>query len=412
VRAITYERPSLTDYQTSGFFHQFRIGLIEGATKTGKGHAGLTWLFEQAAVKPKALNYWWVAPVYQQAAIAYNRLKLAIPRALRKCNETDLSITLVNKRVIRFLSGEKPDNLYGEDVGAAVIDEATRLREASWHAVRSTLTYTRGPVRIMGNVKGKGNWMYKLARKAQGGEQDMHYAKFVSAQAVAAGILAHEEIEGARRDLPENVFKELYLAEASDESGNPFGMDNIAACVVSGLSVNPPVANGVDLAKSVDWTVIIGLDWLGTVSLFERFQKPWEETITAVDHFVHSNAMVDSTGVGDPILERLQRGGKTSVFEGLKFTSESKQKIMEGLAVAIQGQKVHYPDGPIRAELEMFEYEYTRTGVRYTAPEGMHDDCVCALAMAWSKFSATQGKRPASSWGGHASSPPKPSWMR
>lgn len=33
-------------------------------------------------------------------------------------------------------------------------------------------------------------------------------------------------------------------------------------------------------------------------------------------------------------------------------------------------------------ELESFEYEYTRTGVRYTAPEGMHDDCVMALALA------------------------------
>ena len=34
------------------------------------------------------------------------------------------------------------------------------------------------------------------------------------------------------------------------------------------------------------------------------------------------------------------------------------------------------------SELEAFEYEYTRTGVRYTAPPGMHDDCVCALALA------------------------------
>jgi hypothetical protein len=33
-------------------------------------------------------------------------------------------------------------------------------------------------------------------------------------------------------------------------------------------------------------------------------------------------------------------------------------------------------------ELETFEYEYTRTGVRYSAPEGLHDDCVCALALA------------------------------
>ena len=34
------------------------------------------------------------------------------------------------------------------------------------------------------------------------------------------------------------------------------------------------------------------------------------------------------------------------------------------------------------AELEAFEYEYRQGGVRYSAPEGMHDDGVCALALA------------------------------
>lgn len=67
---------------------------------------------------------------------------------------------------------------------------------------------------------------------------------------------------------------------------------------------------------------------------------------------------------------------------GFKFTSPSKQMLMEGLASAIQQAAIAYPAGPIVSELEAFEFEYTRTGVRYTAPPGMHDDCVCALALA------------------------------
>jgi hypothetical protein len=61
---------------------------------------------------------------------------------------------------------------------------------------------------------------------------------------------------------------------------------------------------------------------------------------------------------------------------------------MEGLAVAIQSRGVLFPEGVdpyprvIRSELEAFMYEYTRTGVRYTAPEGNHDDCVDSLALA------------------------------
>jgi hypothetical protein len=89
--------------------------------------------------------------------------------------------------------------------------------------------------------------------------------------------------------------------------------------------------------------------------------------------------LADSTGVGDPIVEDLQ---KTGNVEGVKFTSQSKQQMMEGLSLAIQKREIMIPDGVIKNELESFEYEYTRTGVKYSAPSGLHDDCVCALALA------------------------------
>jgi hypothetical protein len=90
--------------------------------------------------------------------------------------------------------------------------------------------------------------------------------------------------------------------------------------------------------------------------------------------------LVDSTGVGDAVLESLQDGRNN--FEGFKFTSTSKQQLMEGLRLAIQQRGVRFPDGVIVSELESFEFTYTRTGVRYSAPEGEFDDCVCALALA------------------------------
>ena len=55
---------------------------------------------------------------------------------------------------------------------------------------------------------------------------------------------------------------------------------------------------------------------------------------------------------------------------------------MEGLAAAISSGEVFYPDNWLRAELDIFEFEHTRTGVRYSAPQGSHDDGVCALALA------------------------------
>jgi len=90
--------------------------------------------------------------------------------------------------------------------------------------------------------------------------------------------------------------------------------------------------------------------------------------------------VIDSTGVGDPVLEALQKRGGS--YAGYKFTATSKQQLMERLAVAIQQRHVGFPDGVIVSELEAYEYVYSRTGVHYSAPEGLHDDCVCSLALA------------------------------
>ena len=384
VRRAVYRRPWLYPAQAAAVFASARYSLIEASTKSGKTVGCLVWFFEQAinaAVDQHGRNYWWVAPVYPVAKMAYRRLKRFVPSAIYTANESELCLTLGNGAALWFKGSDKPDTLYGEDVYAAVIDEATRCKEEAWHAVRSTLTATRGPIRIIGNVNGRQNWAYRLARKAEQGAPDMAYFKLTAYDAVEAGVLSAEEIADAARALPEAVFRELYLAEPSDDGGNPFGLSAIRACI--GVeSTDPPAVWGIDLAKSHDYTVAIALDEDGCVCRFARWQAPWDTTVTRLRALTDGvTALVDSTGVGDPVLEALQKDGSGN-FEGFKFTSQSKQQLMEGLAVAIQQQRIRYPDGPIVQELETFGYEYARTGVRYAAPEGLHDDCVCALALA------------------------------
>ena len=366
--------------QEQAIFSHKRYAVIEGATKSGKTVACLSWIIEQALRGRSGQMFWWVAPVYPQARIAFRRLKKGFDRRFYTANESELTVNLINGTTISFKSGEKPDNLYGEDVYGVVIDEATRLREESWHAIRSTMTATRGPVRIIGNVKGRKNWAYVLARKAESGERDWHYAKLTAYDASTAGVIDEDEIAEARTMLPDHVFKELYLAEPSEDGGNPFGQQAIMNCI-SPMSNEPPTIFGIDLAKSVDWTVIIGLDANGYVSVFDRFQLPWEETVQRIRTLVGNNtAVIDSTGVGDPIVEKLQRDLPN--IEGFKFSASSKQMLMEGLSLAIQTQTIRYPDNEIVNELSSFAFEYTKTGVRYSAPSGLHDDCVMALALA------------------------------
>jgi hypothetical protein len=380
-KQIHYQRPQLANYQLDAIFNDSRYGIIEASTKSGKTAACLVWIIEQALQGKSGQDFWWIAPVYGQAKIAFRRLKAGLPREAFQANESELTLTLINGARIVCKSAEKPDNLYGEDVFAAVFDEASRAREEAWHALRSTLTATIGKLRVIGNVKGRKNWAYKLARKAEAGEPGMSFAKITAYDAIDAGILYEDEIEDARRQLPDNIFKELYLAEPSDDEGNPFGLISIRDCIAP-MSNQRPVCFGLDLAKSVDWTCLIGLDRERKVCVFERFQKSWLDTTETIRRIVGTiPCLTDSTGIGDSILESLQKDRRQN-FEGFKFSSPSKQQLMESLSLAIQKREIFFPEGVIVNELESFEYEYTRTGVKYSAPSGMHDDAVCALALA------------------------------
>lgn len=366
-------------------FEPKRVSVIEASTKSGKTFSGIAWLLEQAFESREAgRHYWWVAPVSIQAKIAFDRMRRDIePRDALNAFIGDKYIVLSNGSVIEFRSADHPDTLYGEDVYAVVIDEASRMKEEAWHAIRSTLTKTRGLIRIIGNVKGRKNWFYRLARQGQLGHPDMAAHRITAFDAVNAGVLDREEIIDAERILPEAVFLELYMAEASEDVANPFGYAAIDACTVPKESRELSKWYGVDLARKSDYFVLIGIDKEGNVSEFERFRGvPWHEITDIIRRTVKRKpCFVDSTGVGDPIVEQLQRSGCKGL-EGYQFTSPSKQKLMEGLALAIHGKTVHFPAGPIVTELKDFEYEYTKSGVRYTAPEGAYDDCVCALALA------------------------------
>jgi phage FluMu gp28-like protein len=382
-KSINYTRPFLYEYQKAILNSEQRFTVTEASTKVGKTASHIIWLFEQALKLKNNQSVWWVAPVYSQAEIAFNRMRSQVnDRDFFKANETKLKLTLPTGGIIQFKSAEKPDNLYGDDVYAAVFDEFTRAREEAWYALRSTLTATNGQCKFIGNVKGKKNWGYRLAQRAKQGEQNFEHFKITAYDAAREGLLSMEEIEQAKRDLPEGVFRELYLAEAAEDGSNPFGISYINQCCYP-LSSYPAVCYGIDLAKSSDYTVIIGLDKNGAVCHFERFQKDWRQTTQTILELPPALIAIDSTGVGDPIGEDIARVREVELF---KFSSSSKQQIMEGLALAIQQRKITFPEGSIKDELEQFEFEFTRTGVKYSAPAGLHDDCVCSLALAWHKY--------------------------
>ena len=385
---IIYTRPFLYKYQRAILDSDARFTVTEAATKVGKTASHIIWLFEQCLQLKENTRVWWVAPTIGQAKIAFDRMKVQISsKEIFKSNETNRTITLITGGIMEFKTAEKPDNLFGDDVYAAVFDEFTRAREEAWFALRSTLTSTGGKCKFIGNTKGKGNWGYKMGVKAKNGMKDYEYFKITAYDAADEGMLTKdgrpfiEEIEEARRDLPDYVFNELYLAEANENAANPFGTEHINKCTKE-LSKQPTEYYGIDLAKSVDWTVIIGMDKQGDTTEVHRFQKDWLQTKETIITVCHKNKpiVIDSTGVGDAIVEDLQKHFNS--MHGFKYTSTSKQQLMESLASSIHKGEIGFPSGAVKDELEIFEYVFTSTGVKYSAPQGFHDDCVNALALA------------------------------
>ena len=373
---------------------QFTI--TEATPKSGKTMSHIEWILEEAA-RAQQGHWWWVAPVKDQADIGFRRTRERLQGFIDSrgtLERVSAALPFVDNKTRKYIefsgatlwfkSADEPDSLFGEDVRGVVGDEITRWKEDAWFAVYTTLVATKGRAKLIGNVKGRRNFAYHLARKAQAGEPGWGFHRLTADDAVEGGIIDRAVVEQAQRDLSSRpgLFRELFYAEASEGSGNPFGFAAIRRCI-GVVSSARPVVFGVDLAKSVDWTWVIGLDAAGRVAVSERWQAPWHETRGTIRRVVgRVPCLVDSTGVGDPTVEDLQRADEGGQYAGYHFHPKSKQRLMEGLAHALQAGEVTVPDGPLVAELEAYEYEYTREGVRYGAPPGMHDDGVCALALA------------------------------
>jgi len=387
---ITYVRPSLYPKQEDALFNEARYSIVEASTKAGKTVGCLAWIVEQAALKggPNR-NFWWVAPVYPVTKIAFRRLKAYLPEGMFESNESEVWVKLANGSVIWFKSGDKPDSLFGEDVYGAVIDEATRVKAESWHAIRSTLTATQAPIRIIGNVKGSRNWAYKLARKAESGADGFHYAKLTVWDAVEAGIFPAEEAEDAKALLPDAVFRELYLAEAADQGDRFFNVDVIG--IVEGLPDDVKVCRVWDFAITdagdavdPDWTAGVKLASDGKrvfiVDVVRRRERP--DQITAL---VKATAVADGTTCAQIIEEEKGAAGAMMVelFKRLLRTTEGTGRVIPAKVTGDKATRAfHFAADTNDGNVYLVKGEWNEVFLEEMDdfPLGDHDDQVDAAA--------------------------------
>ncbi|MGC8838503.1 MAG: hypothetical protein ACP5UM_08815 [Anaerolineae bacterium] len=106
-------------------------------------------------------------------------------------------------------------------------------------------------------------------------------------------------------------------------------------------------------------------------------------------------------------------------MQAFTTTNATKAQVVDALALALeQGELKLLPDPVLLSEMESFEMEQLPSGmVRYSAPPGMHDDCVISLCLAWSGLDLSGSHlsvtaiehRPMRRWGDTG---PVPPWER
>jgi len=366
-----------------------RYKILVTGRRWGKTIAGTNEVIKQCCEKAGAI-WWVVAPIYSQTQKCWRTIMQYLPKELiKKINRSERFIELLNGSVIWFKSADHPDSLRGEGLDGVWIDEGAMVKSEAWEfALFPALMDKKGKVIITTTPKGY-NWVMELFNLGQDeNEEEYESWQFGSAE---NPYIDPVEIEKLKLKMREKVIRQEIYGEFIEDLGSIF--KNIDDCIKGELEKpkeNHQYFMGVDLAKHVDYTVIIVMNKARHVVYFERFSKvDWvyqrRKIKEVARKYNNARILIDSTGVGDPIFDDLSREGLS--IEGFKFTHASKIDLIENLAIHISDGTVSFPDLPLLVnELKIFGYvEEGRFGqkkVKYEAPEGYHDDCVMALALA------------------------------
>jgi hypothetical protein len=327
-----------------------------------------------------------VAPTYWHTQRQWSEFFNYCPAELiEEIHRADRHVLLRGNRNIWFKSADNPDSLRSQGIKVLWVDEGAQIAEEAWTlALRPALMDEKGIAFFTGTPRGH-NWYFQLWTRGQDPSQTDY--KSWSFPSSSNPYLDPAEIAAFARDMPELAYRQEVLAEFLEDVGSVFrGVDRI----VKG-SFEPPnrfkqYVMGADLAKLEDFTVLVVLDADGRLVAFDRFSElDWvfqRKRIVQLAQRYDVRLLIDSSGVGDPVCDELYR--ENVRVEGYKFTNATKKDLIENLSIMIENQQLTIPNIPeLINELKLYGYKTTASGnVQYGAPEGYHDDCVVALALA------------------------------
>ena len=337
-----------------------------------------------------------MAPTYDLADKVFRELVLLASTHLRHrvitIKESERRLVLRNLgggvTEIRGKTADNPVSLLGEGLDFLIVDEAARLKPSIWEGhLSQRLIDKKGWALLISTPRGKG-WFFELFQRGKRGERG--HASWNS----PSWLNPHLDgalIEAQRGLLPERVFRQEYGAEFLEGSGQVFRyVRECAGGAIRAREEGRTYFAGLDLAKVADYTVLVVMDDRWRVVYVDRFHRlDWSLQVQRISaglaRYGGAPVWVDTTGMGEPVYEALCRADCAAY--PYPFTARSKAALVDHLSLMLEQRQIELLGATVCPEmideLEAFEYSVTDAGsVRMSAPAGVHDDCVMALALA------------------------------
>lgn len=338
--------------------------------------------------------YGYFAPTYKNLAESWRVIADRLEPVTRRRSEQEHRIEAITGGVWECWSLDEPRAARGRAYATIGVDEAAHvptLQDAWQHVLRPTLTDHAGSAWFYSTPNGL-NYFHTLYQYGQDPAREEWRAwRFPSTD---NPFLPAGEVELARQELPERVFAQEYEAAFLEDGGGIFRGVRAAATATPQTEAqrdhhgDHQYVLGVDWGKFNDFTALVVLD-VTTHELvaLDRFnQIDWSLQLgrlhALVERFRPHLIVAERNSIGDPLLHALQERGLP--VWGFLTTNATKHAAIEALALAIERHQVALLDEPVLlGELQAYRAERLPSGLlRYSAPEGQHDDCVMALAMA------------------------------
>jgi PBSX family phage terminase large subunit len=197
--------------------HRFRV--VNCGRRWGKTTLAILEMVAKGVFKDNA-RICYIAPTYQQARdIAWSELKKICLPIHESINESRLEIVIQTKNgktsTIMLRGWESIETLRGQKFDFIVIDEIASMRNfwLNWQEViRPTLTDNKGHVLFISTPKGF-NHFYDLYNFDDEDYKAFHFTTYDNPH------LPVEEIDKAKKELPEDRFAQEYMADFRKSEG-------------------------------------------------------------------------------------------------------------------------------------------------------------------------------------------------